>query len=111
MNSDEVNFLVYRYLLESGFVHSAFSFGNESFIAKANINGSEVPPGALISFIQKGMQFYEIEAHLNQVRGPGFRSFVGLPCALLLCKHFLIWLWMLLLDRTEVNPFAMKPFR
>ena len=28
--SDEMNYLVYRYLLESGFTHSAFAFGHES---------------------------------------------------------------------------------
>mmetsp|Transcript_32046 Transcript_32046/g.44828 ORF Transcript_32046/g.44828 Transcript_32046/m.44828 type:complete len:517 (-) Transcript_32046:294-1844(-) len=65
LTSEEVNFLVYRYLLESGFVHSAFAFGHESLIAKSNIDGSNITPGALISFIQKGLQFVEIEAHTN----------------------------------------------
>jgi hypothetical protein len=46
-------------------VHSAFAFGNESYVAKANIDGSEVAPGALISFVQKGLQYVAIEAHLN----------------------------------------------
>ena len=63
-SSDEVNYLVYRYLLESGFIHSAFSFGHESLISKATIDGSK-QPGALISFVQKGLQFAEIEAHIN----------------------------------------------
>lgn len=31
VTSDEVNYLVYRYMLESGFVHSAFSFGRGAF--------------------------------------------------------------------------------
>jgi len=31
ISSDEVNFLVYRYLQESGFHHAAFTFGYESF--------------------------------------------------------------------------------
>ena len=65
ITSDEVNYLVYRYLLESGFIHSAFSFGHESLISKATIDGSKVSPGALISFVQKGLQFAEIEAHIN----------------------------------------------
>jgi hypothetical protein len=26
-----------------------------------------VPPGALVSFVQKGLQYVEIEAHLNEV--------------------------------------------
>mmetsp|Transcript_4165 Transcript_4165/g.8569 ORF Transcript_4165/g.8569 Transcript_4165/m.8569 type:complete len:544 (-) Transcript_4165:229-1860(-) len=66
ISSDEVNFLVYRYLQESGFLHSAFAFGYESFVHKTNINGNSVPPGALISFIQKGLQYLELEANLNE---------------------------------------------
>jgi transducin (beta)-like 1 len=52
----------------SGFLHSAFAFGYESFVHKTNINGNTVPPGALISFIQKGLQYLELEANLNEVR-------------------------------------------
>eukprot|EP00656_Telonema_subtile_P007066 TRINITY_DN13306_c0_g1_i3.p1 TRINITY_DN13306_c0_g1~~TRINITY_DN13306_c0_g1_i3.p1 ORF type:complete len:502 (-),score=109.92 TRINITY_DN13306_c0_g1_i3:37-1542(-) len=66
LSSDEVNFLIYRYMLESGFQHSAFSFGSESMIAKSSINGESVPPGALITFIQKGLQYIEIESQVNQ---------------------------------------------
>eukprot|EP00238_Polyblepharides_amylifera_P000429 CAMPEP_0196572704 /NCGR_PEP_ID=MMETSP1081-20130531/2698_1 /TAXON_ID=36882 /ORGANISM="Pyramimonas amylifera, Strain CCMP720" /LENGTH=488 /DNA_ID=CAMNT_0041890107 /DNA_START=606 /DNA_END=2069 /DNA_ORIENTATION=+ len=66
ITSDQLNFLVYRYLQESGFLHSAFTFGYESFVHKSNINGSTVPPGTLISFIQKGLQYLELEANLNE---------------------------------------------
>ena len=43
-STDELNFLVYRYLQESGFCHSAFVFGQESHISQSNINGALVPP-------------------------------------------------------------------
>ncbi|CAG0913037.1 unnamed protein product [Notodromas monacha] len=62
--SDEVNFLVYRYLLESGFHHSAFTFGMESHISQSNINGALVPPAALLSIIQKGLQYVEADISL-----------------------------------------------
>lgn len=66
LTSDELNFLVYRYLLESGFVHSAFVFGGESYISKTNIeDAAQLVPGALISFVQKGLQYLEIESHIN----------------------------------------------
>jgi len=65
LTSDELNYLVYRYLLESGYTHTAFSFANESRVTKANINGADVPPGSLISFVQKGMMYVEIEQHIN----------------------------------------------
>ena len=34
---------------------------------KSNISGNDVPPGALISFLQKGLQYLELEANLNEV--------------------------------------------
>lgn len=67
ISSDEVNYLVYRYLQESGFTHAAYTFGYESYIQKTSIAGTDLPPGALISFIQKGLQYLELEANLNEV--------------------------------------------
>lgn len=58
----------------AGFAHSAFSFACESLVAKANIHGADVPPGALISFVQKGLQYIEIETSITddgtEVNGP-----------------------------------------
>lgn len=73
ITSDEVNFLVYRYLQESGFSHSAFTFGIESHISQSNINGTLVPPAALISILQKGLQYVEAEISINE-DGPGSRG-------------------------------------
>ncbi len=67
ITSDEVNFLVYRYLLESGFQHSAFTFGLESHVHQTSINGTMVPPGALISVLQKGLQYVEAEVSITEV--------------------------------------------
>jgi len=68
VSSDEVNFLVYRYLQESGFVHSAFTFAYESLLGRSNIRNAEktIPPGALISFLQKGLQYVGIEESLQR---------------------------------------------
>lgn len=74
LTSEEVNFLVFRYLQESGnflfnlkkgFKHSAFTFGHESQILKSSVNASEVPPGALISFLQKGIQYLQTESKIQ----------------------------------------------
>lgn len=65
LTSNEVNFLVYRYLLESGFGHAAFVFGCESDVDRIDIDGKDVPVGALVSFVQKGFQMMELEANLN----------------------------------------------
>lgn len=65
ITSDEVNFLVYRYLHESGFRHSAFTFGAESLVAKSNVNGSKIPPGQLVNYIQKGLMYTELEKSVS----------------------------------------------
>ncbi|KAF0042499.1 hypothetical protein F2P81_006031 [Scophthalmus maximus] len=48
------------------FSHSAFTFGIESHISQSNINGALVPPAALISIIQKGLQYVEAEVSINE---------------------------------------------
>uniref|UniRef100_A0A8C9EG65 Transducin beta like 1 X-linked receptor 1 n=1 Tax=Pavo cristatus TaxID=9049 RepID=A0A8C9EG65_PAVCR len=82
ISSDEVNFLVYRYLQESGFSHSAFTFGIESHISQSNINGALVPPAALISIIQKGLQYVEAEVSINEVSKNSLRGRALRPCLL-----------------------------
>ncbi|XRB03054.1 transducin [Pycnococcus provasolii] len=66
LSSDELNFLIFRYLQESGFSHSAFTFGCESAVSSLAISGPDVPPGALVSFLQKGLQYLELESNLNE---------------------------------------------
>ncbi|XP_068653834.1 WD40 repeat-containing protein HOS15-like [Aristolochia californica] len=65
ITSTELNFLVFRYLHESGFTHSAFTLGYEAGINKSPIDGNLVPPGALVTFVQKGLQYLELEANLS----------------------------------------------
>ncbi|BAU00256.1 WD40 repeat-containing protein [Vigna angularis] len=65
ITSVELNYIVFRYLNESGFIHTAFSFGNEAGISKSSIDGTLVPIGALIRLVQKGLQYLEMEANLN----------------------------------------------
>ncbi|CAA0839972.1 WD-40 repeat family protein [Striga hermonthica] len=47
------------------FTHSAFALGYEAGINKSTIDGNLVPPGALVTFIQKGIQYLELEANLS----------------------------------------------
>ncbi|OQV23843.1 F-box-like/WD repeat-containing protein TBL1XR1 [Hypsibius exemplaris] len=61
MTSEEVNLLIYQYLIESGFNHTAFNFVNESRASQTSINTQYMSPGALIKIIQKGIQFVECE--------------------------------------------------
>lgn len=51
-----------------GFVHSAFSFAHESLLGRSitRIADKNIPPGALISFLQKGLQYVAIEESLQR---------------------------------------------
>lgn len=49
----------------AGFTHSAFTFASESLVSRTNIDPNNVPPGSLVTFIQKGLQYLEIEANLD----------------------------------------------
>lgn len=61
----ETNYLIYRFLLESGYVHAAFMFGHESGIISAGIADRSVPVGALLTLLEKGMQLLDIEVHMD----------------------------------------------
>uniref|UniRef100_A0A0N5AV02 LisH domain-containing protein n=1 Tax=Syphacia muris TaxID=451379 RepID=A0A0N5AV02_9BILA len=60
-SSDDINYLIYRYLHESGFEHSAFTFASESRVLESGIAGSDIPMGALINVVQKGIFYTEAE--------------------------------------------------
>ena len=65
ITSDEVNYLVYRYLAESGFHHSSFCFQYESLVHLQD--KSTVNNGQLINLLQKGLLFSQVEHHINPV--------------------------------------------
>ena len=49
-------------------MHSAFTFAYESLISKSVVatqQGSDVPPGTLVAFLQKGLQLVEMEHRLD----------------------------------------------
>lgn len=49
-------------------MHSAFTFVYESMLGKSNIRNADksIPPGALITFLQKGLQYVGIEESLSR---------------------------------------------
>ncbi|KAF9361199.1 hypothetical protein BGX34_007286, partial [Mortierella sp. NVP85] len=66
VTSEEINYLIFRYLQESGFVHTGFAFQNESHIHKSEYRNSNVQPGALVSILQKGLLYMDLELHVNE---------------------------------------------
>lgn len=63
-------------------MHSAFAFGYESQVTKSKIDGSQIPPGALLSFIQRGVNFVEIEESLMDENKDGTHAMDGVTSLL-----------------------------
>ncbi|ORZ39656.1 WD40-repeat-containing domain protein [Catenaria anguillulae PL171] len=67
ISADEVNYLIYRYLIESGFRHSTFAFEHESqIIQKADdFRALDIRPGMLITLLHKALQLMQVELHME----------------------------------------------
>ncbi|KAK6528353.1 hypothetical protein TWF281_009596 [Arthrobotrys megalospora] len=67
LTSEQVNYLVWRYLQESGFEKSTFSFQDDC--RAQHLEGkfkNWVKPGALINIIQKGLQYLALETSIYE---------------------------------------------
>ena len=75
---------------QTGFSHAAFVFGYESLVHRGREPGGGVPPGALVSFVQKGLQYLELEANVAEDPaggGPAVRGdFAALTASDLITK-------------------------
>ena len=65
ISSTELQLLVFRYLKESGFDHSAYVFAVESAVASSEAATADVPPGSLVSFVHKGLLFSQLEREVE----------------------------------------------
>jgi transducin (beta)-like 1 len=66
ITAEEVNFLVFRYLEENGYKHSAFAFKFESNLHKSCYNEAQVAPGKLLMFLEKGLLLLLMETHISK---------------------------------------------
>ena len=53
--------------LKLGFEHTAFAFAYESNVADTKVFDEYLPPGSLITYLQKALQFVELETHIRDV--------------------------------------------
>lgn len=70
LDSDHINYLVYRYLQESGFQHTSFTFGQESGIVRMKVAQIAVPPGSLILALQRALNYSQAEVNLTESGQP-----------------------------------------
>ncbi|KAK9377006.1 WD40-repeat-containing domain protein [Lipomyces chichibuensis] len=66
ISSKELNYLIWRYLQESGFSHATYAFQHETEADRLDeMYGPVTPIGLLVSVFQKGLHYMEIESLLN----------------------------------------------
>ena len=68
ISQDEINFLIWKYFQENGFNHSAFLFGIESLAESSNITVQQIPPGALVTLLQKSLQYMKLEKSIIEAK-------------------------------------------
>ena len=57
-------------------------FAHESLVFKSSASNACIPPGALIAFLQKGLEYVGIEEHIDEVTILLFTLFILLCLAL-----------------------------
>ncbi|KAL8473005.1 hypothetical protein ACS0TY_030008 [Phlomoides rotata] len=62
----ELNYIIFRYFMESGFTHAAFMFDCEASIRKSPVKGNLIPHAALFTLVYKGLQYIETEEYLKK---------------------------------------------
>ncbi|KAF7302932.1 hypothetical protein MKEN_01255700 [Mycena kentingensis (nom. inval.)] len=63
IGADELNCLIYSFLLDSGFKHTAFSLCMEANLAKSPNYTKHIPRGELVDLLSKALLYREVEAH------------------------------------------------
>ena len=63
---EEVNFLIYQYLEETGYKHTAFMFDCETRISRSSCQDRHIPPGMLLMYLEKALLLLQMEMHLDK---------------------------------------------
>ncbi|KAJ7274890.1 WD40 repeat-like protein [Mycena rebaudengoi] len=63
MSADEINCLVYSFLIDSGFKHSAFSLCMEGRLESSINFRKHIPRGELVDLLGKSLLYREVESH------------------------------------------------
>jgi len=63
---NEINFLIYQYLEEMGYKHTAFTFHQESRVPENILNNTNIPPGMLLMYLEKALLLLQMETHLDK---------------------------------------------
>jgi transducin (beta)-like 1 len=68
LRANELNTILYKYLLEAGLAHTAFTLFNEASLAQPLQEFRfDVRSGHLLSLLEKALVYAQIEAHVSLV--------------------------------------------
>ena len=68
LKANELNTIIYKYLLEAGLNHTAYTFFNEASLAQPlHEFRFDVKAGHLLSLLEKSLIYSQIEAHVCMV--------------------------------------------
>ncbi|EJC98713.1 WD40 repeat-like protein [Fomitiporia mediterranea MF3/22] len=80
ITADEVNHIVYSYLQDSGFLHTAFALRVEGRLEQSKHFNDYVPRGELVELLTKALLYTEVETHC---KGDGLITDCKAPFSLL----------------------------
>ncbi|KAG6919042.1 hypothetical protein DXG01_009752 [Tephrocybe rancida] len=63
ITADEINCLIYAYLLDSGFTHSAFAVKMEGQLDRSPYASKHIQRGELVELLGKSLLYLEVESH------------------------------------------------
>nr|GAT45993.1 predicted protein [Mycena chlorophos] len=63
ITADEINVLVYNFLVDSGFQHTAYILSKEAHLDDSNNFSKHIPRGELIDLLSKSLLYREVESH------------------------------------------------
>nr|UXY86953.1 regulator of epidermal growth factor receptor [Cryptomonas paramecium] len=66
-NKEELNFLIFSYFQECGYLHSSFVFSQECNLNYLKYKNFSIPPGLLVSIFQRGLFYVEVENSFIQL--------------------------------------------
>ncbi|XP_006651595.1 WD40 repeat-containing protein HOS15-like [Oryza brachyantha] len=78
LTANDLNAAVYRYLIESGFVHTAYNFKHEARLAEYEFEGKKIPMGTLIRVVWEGLRHIELKANSEVTDDENFHHFSSL---------------------------------
>ncbi|KAG6842429.1 hypothetical protein C0991_007559 [Blastosporella zonata] len=65
ITADEINCLIYAYLMDSGFTHSAFAVKTEGQIDRSPFASKHIKRGELVYLLSKSLLYIEVETHFK----------------------------------------------